>query len=296
MSLEDIDRRYAEWEQQQANNANAPSSTLSNEDALQMGLLHQEEPQQPQQQETQEPQGDSFVDYLNSDKEYEKLGAWNTTKDIAKAVGTEASHFFMPKKWEKQYEAKTHFAENMKYLYRYGVGTAAFLMGGEVLAGIKGLGVAGKVLSGAGKVLTYKPFKAVGAGLKAAHAGKSAKAAIIGANAINGMVEGAVAGVLADYNLYRPEEGEGQLADMFGETDNKLISFLQTDPNAPEYQERLKNVIGGLVVAIPVGAGIEVGVKPLFAKQLRGLHKAINGKNPRKLLRVFKSFKKLLKL
>ena len=282
MSLEDIDRRYAEWEQQQANNANAPSSTLSNEDALQMGLLHQEEPQQPQQQETQEPQGDSFVDYLNSDKEYEKLGAWNTTKDIAKAVGTEASHFFMPKKWEKQYEAKTHFAENMKYLYRYGVGTAAFLMGGEVLAGIKGLGVAGKVLSGAGKVLTYKPFKAVGAGLKAAHAGKSAKAAIIGANAINGMVEGAVAGVLADYNLYRPEEGEGQLADMFGETDNKLISFLQTDPNAPEYQERLKNVIGGLVVAIPVGAGIEVGVKPLFAKQLRGLHKAINGKNPKK--------------
>ena len=278
MSLEDIDRRYAEWKQQQANNANTPASTLSDDDALQMGLLHQEEetPQQPQ--EEQQQQGDSFVDYLQSDKEYDKLGFWESQKDMLKAVGTEASHFFTPKKWEKQYEAKTHYAENMKYLYRYGVGTAAFLMGGEVLAGIKGLGMAGKVLSGAGKVLTYKPFSAVGAGLKAAKAGKNAKAAIMGANAVNGMVEGAVAGALADYNLYRPEEGEGQLADMFGDTDNKLISFLQTNPNAPEYQERLKNVIGGLVVAVPLGAGVEVGLKPLLSKQIRGLHKAINSK------------------
>jgi hypothetical protein len=290
MSLEDIDSRYAEWEQQQKDNANAPSSTLSNDDALQMGLLHQEEPQQPQQQEPQEPQGDSLIDYLQSDREYEKLGFWESQADMLKAVGTEASHFFMPKKWEKQYEAKTHYAENMKYLYRYGVGTAAFLMGGEVLAGIKGLGMAGKALSGAGKLLTYKPLNAVGVGLKAARAGKNAKTAIMGAKAVNGMVEGTVAGALADYNLYRPEESEGQLADMFGDTDNKLISFLQSNPNAPEYQERLKNVIGGLVVALPVGAGIEVGVKPLFAKQLRGLHKAINGKNPKKITEGVQEF------
>lgn len=284
MSIDDIDNYYAGWKQQQKDKELQPSSTLSEEEAVQMGLLKPEQQpeqiQQPEQTqgEEQQPQGDGLIDYLNSDKEYEKLSLGESWKDMFKAVGTEASHVFVPKQYEKHYEAKTHFAENTKYLYRYGVGTLALMLGGEVAAGIKGLGIAGKAISGAGKVLTYKPFNAVGVGLKAARAGKSAKAAMMGANALNGMVEGTIAGAIADYNLYRPEENEGVLFDAFGDTNNKFVSLLQSNPDAPEYQERLKNVVNGLFLALPLGAGIEVGLKPLCAKGIRGIHKAVNGK------------------
>ena len=59
-------------------------------------------------------------------------------------------------------------------------------------------------------------FNVTQAGLKAARAGKSVKGAIIGTKLAKGSFEGALAGALADFNLYRPEENEGHLADIFG--------------------------------------------------------------------------------
>ncbi len=129
----------------------------------------------------------------------------------------------MPKSKELQYESRTHFGENVKYGYRYIAGTAGFMLGGEVLAGIKGLGMLGKAIQGTGKVLSGSKLIKTGA--------NASKAAQVGAKIGNASLGGAAAGALADFTLYRPEENEGHLVDVFGQTDNALISYLQSNEN-----------------------------------------------------------------
>lgn len=260
---DEVDALLQEWDSKGEQTPSSP--TLSDEEATQLGFL-KEEPQEVEQPQIETP----TVEQEGEDR-YQKLGFWNSQKDMAKAVGVEASHFFMPKDKEWQYESKTHYAENMKYLYRYGVGTAAFLLGGEAVAGIKALGYLG---NGA---------KALFAGGKLIKTGANAtKAAKIGATVVNGAISGAGAGALADFTLYRPEENEGHLADAFGDKlDGTFLEFLQTQEDDSEFEARLKNVLDGIAVGLPVGVAAEFTLTPLVERYFRNLHKLSNAKTPK---------------
>nr|DAN37755.1 MAG TPA: hypothetical protein [Caudoviricetes sp.] len=297
MSVEDIENGVENiinrWDNKQEN----PTSTLGEDEALEMGILQPEEAEDNNSQINEE-----YTDAAPEEKEYEKLDAWNTTKDIAKSVGVEALHFFQPKDRETQYESRTHFGENMKYLYRYGVGTAAFLSsflwgGGEVATAgalVKGATMLPKAAAIGGGMIKFgqglqklsqagKVINTTKAGLQAARAGKNVKAAIVMGNTVNAAVDGLVAGALADFTLYRPEENEGHLADAFGETNNPLISFLQTNDTDSAFEGRLKNVVDGVLIGIPFGATLGGGVAsialtPTVRKFVKGLHGTLHAK------------------
>lgn len=297
MSVEDIENGVENiinrWDNKQEN----PTSTLGEDEALEMGILQPEEAEDNNSQINEE-----YTDAAPEEKEYEKLGAWDTTKDIAKSVGVEALHFFQPKDRETQYESRTHFGENMKYLYRYGVGTAAFLSsflwgGGEVATAgalVKGATMLPKAAAIGGGMIKFgqglqklsqagKVINTTKAGLQAARAGKNVKAAIVMGNTVNAAVDGLVAGALADFTLYRPEENEGHLADAFGETNNPLISFLQTKDTDSAFEGRLKNVVDGVLIGIPFGATLGGGVAsialtPTVRKFAKGLHGTLHAK------------------
>lgn len=297
MSVEDIENGVENiinrWDNKQEN----PTSTLGEDEALEMGILQPEEAEDNNSQINEE-----YTDAAPEEKEYEKLGAWDTTKDVAKSVGVEALHFFQPKDRETQYESRTHFGENMKYLYRYGVGTAAFLSsflwgGGEVATAgalVKGATMLPKAAAIGGGMIKFgqglqklsqagKVINTTKAGLQAARAGKNVKAAIVMGNTVNAAVDGLVAGALADFTLYRPEENEGHLADAFGETNNPLISFLQTKDTDSAFEGRLKNVVDGVLIGIPFGATLGGGVAsialtPTVRKFAKGLHGTLHAK------------------
>lgn len=239
------------------------SSTMSYEDAEGLGLMRSEDTQSQGNNQLYNTLDAMGVEHPEADKEYEKLGVWDTTKDVLASLGTEASHILMPKDNELQYESRTKFGENVKYGYRYLAGTAGFMLGGEVVAGAKLLANAGKIGKGiqtAGKLLSGRNlFKNANVLQK------------IG----NASLSGALAGALADFNLYRPEENEGHLADVFGETNNAFISYLQTDENDTDLDAKLKNVVEGLVIGMGVGNLVEFGVKPLFGKIVKNF-KALN--------------------
>lgn len=99
--------------------ANQP---VTEEELKELGII-QEEPEQTE--ENALAKIDKFMGYDTrpTGAEYEKLNAWDTAVDVVKAVGTEASHLFLPKPMETQYIERTHLAENLKYMYRYAVGT-----------------------------------------------------------------------------------------------------------------------------------------------------------------------------
>lgn len=297
MSVEDIENGVENiinrWDNKQEN----PTSTLGEDEALEMGILQPEEAEDNNSQINEE-----YTDAAPEEKEYEKLSAWDTTKDVAKSVGVEALHFFQPKDRETQYESRTHFGENMKYLYRYGVGTAAFLSsflwgGGEVATAgalVKGATMLPKAAAIGGGMVKFgqglqklsqagKIINTTKAGLQAARAGKNVKAAIVMGNTVNAAVDGLVAGALADFTLYRPEENEGHLADAFGETNNPLISFLQTKDTDSAFEGRLKNVVDGVLIGIPFGATLGGGVAsialtPTVRKFAKGLHGTLHAK------------------
>lgn len=266
------DYTLKEWEEQ----AKAPpiSSTVSFNDAEGLGLM------QPEPQSQEEKDANKFynaldtigIEHPDADKEYEKLNAWDTTIDVTKSLFTEASHIFAPKDKELQYESRTHFGENVKYGYRYIAGAAGFMLGGEVVGGIKGLGWIGKLLSGS------KLINPTRAGLKAARTGKNAKTAMQGAKIFNATFSGALAGALADFTLYRPEENEGHLADVFGHTDNALLSYLQSKDTDTDLNAKLKNVVEGLVMGMGIGNIVEFGAKPLFKTALKTLKALKDGK------------------
>lgn len=267
------DYTLKEWEERA--NAPSPASSVSFNDAEDLGLL------QPEQKQQNDNGTNKFYDTLDTvgiehpdaDKEYEKLNAWDTTVDVTKSFFTEASHIFVPKDKELQYESRTHFGENVKYGYRYIAGTAGFIFGGEAIAGIKvlaNLGKAGKAIQGIGKLLSANKLIKTGA--------NASKAAKIGAAVANASLGGAAAGALADFTLYRPEENEGHLADAFGQTDNALLSYLQSKDTDTDINAKLKNVVEGLVMGIGIGNIVEFGAKPLFKKALRNLKALKDGK------------------
>lgn len=267
------DYTLKEWEERA--NAPSPASSVSFNDAEDLGLL------QPEQKQQNDNGTNKFYDTLDTvgiehpdaDKEYEKLNAWDTTVDVTKSLFTEASHIFVPKDKELQYESRTHFGENVKYGYRYLAGTAGFIFGGEAIAGIKvlaNLGKAGKAIQGIGKLLSANKLIKTGA-----NASKAVKA---GAAVANASLGGAAAGALADFTLYRPEENEGHLADAFGNTDNALISYLQSKDTDTDINAKLKNVVEGLVMGIGIGNIVEFGAKPLFKTALKNLKALKEGK------------------
>lgn len=267
------DYTLKEWEERA--NAPSPASSVSFNDAEDLGLL------QPEQKQQNDNGTNKFYDTLDTvgiehpdaDKEYEKLNAWDTTVDVTKSFFTEASHIFVPKDKELQYESRTHFGENVKYGYRYIAGTAGFIFGGEAIAGIKvlaNLGKAGKAIQGIGKLLSANKLIKTGT--------NASKAAKIGAAVANASLGGAAAGALADFTLYRPEENEGHLADAFGQTDNALLSYLQSKDTDTDINAKLKNVVEGLVMGIGIGNIVEFGAKPLFKTALRNLKALKDGK------------------
>lgn len=262
------DYTLKQWEEQ----VNTPpiSSIASFKEAEDLGLMQPEETQPQEENKFYNTLDVINVEHPDKDKQYEKLGAWDTTKDVLTSIGTEASHIFLPKDKELQYESRTRFGENMKYGYRYLAGTTGFMLGGNLLAGVKGLGILGKTIQGIGKVLSGSKLIKTGA--------NATKAAQIGAKVANASLGGAAAGALADFTLYRPEENEGHLADVFGKSDNTLISYLQSNENDTDIDAKLKNVVEGLVVGMGIGNLIEFGAKPLFRTALKNLKAFKDGK------------------
>ena len=176
-------------------NANRP---VTDEDLKELGII--EEP--PVIEEKDEDGNilkklDQFSDYDTrpTGAEYEKLSPIDTAIDVGKAVGTEALHFFQPKSMETQYIERTHLAENLKYMYRYGIGTLGLGKVGAALKGLQWTGKAGKATKTIGQFLNpdlittnNKVVKALSSGLDN-----------IGAAAV------------ASFLYRRPEDMEGQM-------------------------------------------------------------------------------------
>ena len=203
-----------------------------------------------------------------------------TLKDAALSLSTEASHIFVPKNHELQYEPQTRVGETLKYGYRYLAGTAAFMLPtGWVGGAVKGLSSLpvlaktpkiAKLLFGVGKAVKGENISMKTAVTFAKEKGINTKAAAIGAKALNATTEGAVAGVVADYTLYRPEDNEGHIADMFGETNNAILNFMQTHEDDTEATAKFKNVIDGLFVGTLVGNIMEFsGAKVLLENSFK---------------------------
>ena len=238
----------------------------------------QEQTEQPQTTEDKPNKlyetADKFgIEHPEEGKQYEKLSLGESWKDAAISLGVEASHIFAPKSKELQYESKTRFGETMKYGYRYLAGTASlFLGGGWIGGGIKAIGLANKA---------DKTVK-LGTGIQKLFAGtdiiktgaKAGKLKQIGAKAGNAALGGAFSGAIADYTLYRPEDNEGHLADVFGKSE--YLEWLQSDPNDTAAQAKFKNVVEGCIIGTGFGNVIEFGAKPLFGKALNHIKAAVN--------------------
>lgn len=237
-----------------------------------------EQPQDNQEQNKLYETADKLgIEHPNSDKEYQQLSIGGTLKDAAVSLGVEASHLFAPKSKELQYESKTHVGETLKYGYRYLAGTASLFVGGGLVGGaIRGVGIANKAT---------KAVK-IGEGIQKLFAGtdiiktgaKASKLSQIGARMANAAMGGAFSGAIADYNLYRPEEQEGHLADVFGNTSNEFVKWMQSDINDSEAEARFKNVVEGLIMGTVVGNVLEFGAKPLIGRLCKNIKTAVNAK------------------
>ena len=258
------DYTLKQWEEKMQ--APPIKTTATFAEAEEMGLLAPEEPQPQGENQFYNTLDAIGIEHPEEGKQYEKLGAWDTTKDVLASLGTEASHIFAPKDMELQYESRTKFGENVKYGYRYLAGTAGFMLGGEVVAGAKLLANAGKIGKGiqtAGKLLSGRNLF---------------QNATLAQRIGNATLSGSIAGALADFNLYRPEENEGHLADAFGHVDNALITYLQTNDNDTDIDAKLKNVVEGLVLGMGIGNIVEFGAKPLFSRAVKNLKALKDGK------------------
>jgi hypothetical protein len=258
------DYTLKQWEEKMQ--APPIKTTATFAEAEEMGLLAPEEPQPQGENQFYNTLDAIGIEHPEEGKQYEKLGAWDTTKDVLASLGTEASHIFAPKDMELQYESRTKFGENVKYGYRYLAGTAGFMLGGEVVAGAKLLANAGKIGKGiqtAGKLLSGRNLF---------------QNATLAQRIGNATLSGSIAGALADFNLYRPEEDEGHLADAFGHVDNAFISYLQSNDNDTDIDAKLKNVVEGLVLGMGIGNLVEFGAKPLFSRAVKNLKALKEGK------------------
>lgn len=301
INTEDFEREVQSIRQERQNqkDTTAFDSVLNADEAMQMGLLRPEEEVKTSHQVNNEITVDAngIERTPEGEKQYQKLSVVDTYKDAYRAFGVEASHFFVPKSKELQYESKTRFGENIKYIYRYGAGTAAFLAscfyGGGELAALSKFPALAKIGTGIQKIFGGANLASeIAWGLKAARAGKSAKAAIVQAKAVNGAVGGLASGALADYILYRPEDNEGHFADAFGETDNKVLDYLQTKESDSESTAKLKNVVDGIVIGASMGTAFEFTARPLLTRFFKSQKNALNASTRETALQALKEIEK----
>lgn len=275
-NYEFMGKSLKQWDE----DAQKPTDTIPVEKATEMGIIRPQEVA-PQQSDNQPAEGNKFTQTLDNmgvetpdvDKEYQKLNVAESLLDVGKTVATEASHLFTPKKYEAQYESKTRIGEASKFITRYGLGAIGFAVGGGAVgAGVKAIGVAaeaGKVIKAGEfiqKAFSFSPFKA------AADAGKVSKGVTALGNALFG---GALPSALAAYKFYDPSQEEGHMADAFGNSDNSLVQYLQSDENDTAHEAKLKNAVEDFIVN--AGFGVAISALP----------KVVEG--------VFKGYKNLTK-
>ena len=254
------DYTLKQWEEQ----ANAPSvsSTASFTEAEDMGLMRPEDNQPQEENKFYDALDAVGIEHPDADKQYEKLGAWDTTKDVLTSLGAEASHIFMPKDKEWQYEARTHFGENVKYGYRYIAGTAGFMLGGEVLAGVKGLGMLGKALQGTGiPVIADGGIRYTGDIVKAIAAGAST---IMAGSLFAGVDESPGDTIIFEGRKYKTYRGMGSLEAMQCGSKDRYFQDMEDDIKklVPEgivgrvpYKGSLSEVVYQLVGGLRAGMG-----------------------------------------
>lgn len=251
--------------------------SATEQDLHNLGIVQQTETS-PQRNKIAETLDEAGFETPDPNKEYQKLSVPTSIGDGIAAAAVEASHMFVPKRKELHYESKTRVGETFKYLTRYGLGAASFAVGigeaGTVLQGVSKIDKLGKVGNALGK--TGKSLKVASsfAPIKTgANAGKVEKAgAFLGNAAIGGILPSA----MADYFLYDQNE-EQHLSDMFGDTDNKILQWLQTDENDTKNKAKFKNMIEGLVVAPIAGILGSTAIKTLDSVLLKNMDKAFKG-------------------
>lgn len=231
----------------------ANPSQPTNEELNNLGII-----QQPQQDTSIPP--DTKPKKVERE-DYEELGYWQTIGDEALAATIEASRFFVPKKYELNYTPRTRAGEAYKTFFKYLLGVGGLFAGGEVAAGARGLAMAAnapraaKIAGGAEAILKgNKFFKTSSTGLKA-----------IGVNALNIGTQGVLQGAILDATIH--DADEGRIVDMFGETNNKFIDWLQTDPNDSVAEAKLKNVIDGALFSIGINGVFSVA-EPILGRVL----------------------------
>lgn len=288
MSFKEI---YEFNNQQDKEEGDIPSSSLSEDDAVSMGIL------QPEQQAPTEPQTDDG----NNNKNYKKLHLWDSQVDMAKSVGSEALKILAPKKdgfadkaltkvfghneWNEEnlwhHEAQTHYAENMQNTYKWVAGIGACLAVPEMGAA--------RIAVAAPKLASFIS-KAFGTG-KWIKTTAQGGLKLQGVKAANAALTGLVGSEVAEFFLRRPEEGEGQFADIFGVSNNPLITALQSDPTDTYWEDKWKAVANGLLVGAAGGVVIERVAIPL-AKNLggmvNGIRKWVNSKNNKEAMESFR--------
>ena len=169
---------------------------------------------------------------------------------------------------KKIYKPRTKVGKTLEVAWKYPIAAASFLL--PVGWAGKGVGAIGKTIQGtkAAKNITAvakssdvlnKAGKVLQGGTKV-FKGESWQAKL--GNAVLDP-RNVLAGSLADYYAYDPEEGH--LADLlatYPQFQNPLVNFLEADPDDTVAEARLKNVIEGAILA-PFAGLIGHGVGPM---------------------------------
>lgn len=206
-----------------------------------------------------------------SESDFEKLSIADTFDDVKKSVGAEALRVFVPKEGGltakltgnifteadlPQYKPRTKAANNLKMLYRYGVGTMAaigsFFTTGGLTALAAGTKAAQALKIAGGLTKTSKFLKTLSGATPVIKAGENAsKIGKVGARAANAFLSGSVAGAIADFNLFR--------------TDDDDTIFFDTK-NDSEVEAKVKNVIEGFLIGGVFGEAVEFGISPILKR------------------------------
>ena len=230
----------------------------TNEQLVELGIL-QEQPQQ-----STEAPNDTVQPQKAERDDYEDLGYWQTVGDELVAGAVELSKFVTPKKYELQYTPRTRAGEAFQTFSKYLYGIGGLLMGGEVAAvakagaAAKGMNGASKVAGGLETVLKGdKFFKTGKGGLKA-----------LGVKGLNIGTQGVIQGAILDATIHTADEG--RMADLFGETNNAFIDWLQTDENDSEAMGKFKNVVDGALFSIGIN-GVFSAAEPILGRVFRNM-------------------------
>ena len=243
-----------EWE------ALANPQQTTQEDLSNLGIIQGQQTQEtPAAPPAQEPKAQKA-----EREDYEDLGYWQTVGDEFVAGAVEASKFFLPKKYELNYTPKTRAGEAYQTFTKYLLGIGGLFVGGEIAAGAKGVALmanapkAAKVAGAAEAVLKgNKFFKTSATGAKA-----------LGVKALNIGTQGVLQGAIIDATIH--DADEGRIADMFGDTQNKFIDWLQTDENDSEAMGKFKNVIDGAMFSIGIN-GVFSAAEPILGRVLKNV-------------------------